>query len=379
MEHECPVCGDGFDSQRGARMHAWDVHDACLHCGMEFGAEDELYSHWLDTHPEEIGDDAHKRAERTVGDRTLCPVCDERFTSDGAVRNHAWEAHNACQFCGETFGDREVLLKHWLAVHPKELGRKSRGTAMEDVGGLSFMDRVRHAGVMNAVGNVEVSRRGLVGMGAVGLAGGFGYLAVSGLLGGGGGDSAGSLGRHPAAAGLGSQPVMGPEPGGGRAIIVAFEDPSCPSCRRFELRTWPRMKEQLVDTGDVSFVYRGIPVVQPWGENAVLALEAVYQRDPGAFWGLKERYYRDLHSISSSNVMDRTRSYLAEMSGVEADAVLDAVGGGESQSAMNADLGASREAGVRGTPTFYLFRGGSYVTELVGPQSLSVFRNALGV
>lgn len=63
----------------------------------------------------------------------------------------------------------------------------------------------------------------------------------------GGDQSSGSLGSHPAGEAIESQPMLGPAPTDAPATVIAYEDPSCPSCARFELGTFPQLKSELID------------------------------------------------------------------------------------------------------------------------------------
>lgn len=309
---------------------------------------------------------------------TDCPHCEERFTSDAAPLDHCWDVHRACHRCGDEFDDKEALYTHSLAVHDDELSRTERARAESVVGDLTFRDHLTHAGPGGALRDLAVTRRTIIGVGVAGLGAVIGGVALTGGFGGEGTEGA-ELTTHPAAAGLQTQPILGPPPTEADGTIIAFEDPSCPSCARFERGTFPQLESELIDPGTVSFVFRGIPVVFPWGEPAVLALEATYARDLDAFWALKAFYYRSQGQIDSQNVRAVTRQFLAEQSDVDAAAVLADVDNGTYRDEVDADVQASRDAGVRGTPTFYLFSDGSFVTELVGAQSYDVFENALGV
>jgi protein-disulfide isomerase len=100
---------------------------------------------------------------------------------------------------------------------------------------------------------------------------------------GGSGSDAQSLDSHPVGANLDAQPFLGPPPGDATATVVAFEDPSCPRCATFEQNTVPKIRSELVAPGDATFVVRTIPVVYPWGEPAIHALEATFARDADAF------------------------------------------------------------------------------------------------
>lgn len=375
---ECPECGQAFESRKGVRDHAWDAHGVCHHCGEPFEGRDELYEHWLDEHGAALSDTDRKRAEHRVGDRTVCPVCGDRFGSDDAVRSHAWDAHGACHHCGAEFDDRETVAAHWLGAHGDRLARSTRERAESAVGDLTFGQRLAHQGPVDAVRGVRVRRRTLLGGGALGALALLGGAAATGTLGnlGGGG---GTLDTHPAARALASQPTLGPAPADAEGTIVAFEDPSCPSCARFERRTFPDLKARLVDPGTVSFVFRSIPVVNPWGRPATLALEAVHAREPAAFWGLKTFYFERQRDIGSDNVRDVTRAYLDEQTDLDAESVMADVDQETFRDAVDTNLAAARDANLRGTPTFYLFGRESYRTKFVGPQSYDVFKNALGV
>ena len=231
----------------------------------------------------------------------------------------------------------------------------------------------------------RVTRRAVLaatgGAAATALAGCLGGETAAGGDGGtDGGDGGQTLADHPAAAGLDAQPTLGPAPGDADATIVTFSDPSCPRCRAFERETVPRIEAELVEPGTASFVFRGYPVIYPWGEPASHALEATYARDVDAFWALKDHYYAEQPSFDGDNVLDRTRSFLADETAVDAEAVVTAVESGETEGAVQADLDAGMAAGAgRTTPHVFLFRDGEYRTKAAGSVSFSVVTNALGL
>jgi protein-disulfide isomerase/transcription elongation factor Elf1 len=376
---DCPRCGDEFTSPTGVRDHAWDAHGVCHHCGEPFDDQSALYSHWLDAHDDELAAETRKRAENAVGGRTVCPGCGDRFGSEGAVRAHVWDAHDVCHRCGDGFDDVTGLETHRLGAHGEELSREERARAEAAVADLSAADRLRYRGPVGALGETTVSRRAVIGGGAVGLGGLLAGGYATGAFGGGDGGGATALADHAAAASVSDEPALGPPPGEATGTIVAFEDPSCPSCARFERDTFPRIERDLVEPGVATFVFRGIPVVYDWGEPATLALEATAVRDTAAFWQLKTFYYDRQSRFGTDNVLDATEQFLTGETAVDGAAVVDAVQEGEARPAVQTDLDAAEAAGVGGTPTFYLFRDGEFVTDVAGPQSYEVFANALGV
>lgn len=402
MTTNCPVCGDSFGTETGVRDHAWDAHGACHHCAESFADREALYTHWLDAHGDDLTEEDRKRAERKVGDRTVCPVCDRRFSDESRAGDHAWDAHAVCHHCGDELADEDALFAHRLVAHGDALSRAERERARSAVGDPSVGQRLAHGGPRAALSGADVGRRTVLRAGAVGGVAAAGAYTGATVLGGSGSGSPGSAGAgpngsesgldggtgdqpsfaHPSANALAAQPHLGPAPAESPATIVAFEDPSCPSCARFEKNTFVTLNNQLIDDEDVSFVFRGIPVVNAWGESATrlatAAMEAAYDRDATAFWSLKAFYYTNQRRIGQA-VREETRGFLADRTDLDADAVLSDVDSGAYSDAVGTDLSAARDAGVRGTPMFYLFREGSFVTRVVGPQSTSVFADSLGV
>jgi protein-disulfide isomerase len=201
----------------------------------------------------------------------------------------------------------------------------------------------------------------------------------------GGGDVAGGadtpdgtpVGEHPATTDLDAQPRRGELDGN---LVLAFEDPSCPRCRAFHQRVVPDIQENLVDSGEAAYVVRTYPVVYPWGEPAVQALEATFARDADAFWALQSFYFGEQRSLGEENVLDRTESFLSEETSLDGAAVRTDAENRAYDDAVQSDLDAGMAADVgRTTPTILLFRDGRYVTRASGSISFDAIAAALEV
>lgn len=236
----------------------------------------------------------------------------------------------------------------------------------------------------------EFTRRAVFGMGGAALLGSLagctaGIDAASDTTTSGsgyGGDSSGdgnSLADHPGAAGLESQPFQGGDPTTAEAVIVAFEDPSCPTCRRFERDTLPTLRSELLEPGRASFVFRGLGIIYDWGEPAAKALEATLTRSEAAHWALKDHFYDAQSSFDTGNVLDLAESFLDDETGVDGAAVVSDVESGAADAEYTIDMDAASAVGITATPTFLLFRDGQYVTKATGAVSYDVFATALGV
>ncbi|WP_277553611.1 DsbA family protein [Halobaculum limi] len=228
---------------------------------------------------------------------------------------------------------------------------------------------------------MDLTRRStLAGLGVVGLGTLAGCLGGAGGTGSGdsGGDSGGGgtpIDAHPAAAGLADQPTLGAADAG--ATIVAFEDPSCPTCRNFEQNAGARLKSGPVADGDLRFVSRVYPIIYPWGKPAVQALEATYARDADAYWDLFDHYFESQGQFDTDNVLDRTESYLAANTDLDAAGVVADAEAKAYDDAVQADLDAGEAAGASRTPTLYLYRDGAYVTVASGNVSYETITSAL--
>lgn len=231
-------------------------------------------------------------------------------------------------------------------------------------------------------------------LGALGTAGTVGLAGCTGGSDGSGGGDEGSSGSgepwelpdHPALTELDAEPALGPAPGEAPGLVVGFEDPACISCRRFEEGTLPRLKSDHVANGQLTFVYRVLPITYAWGRPATQALEATYAaatedgagRDAAAFWNLKDHYYAEQDAFSIDNVLDRTETYLASETDLDAAAVVEAAREKRHDDRVQADMDAAEASDAVATPTFFLFRDGEFKTSIMGAQSYDVFATTLG-
>lgn len=204
-----------------------------------------------------------------------------------------------------------------------------------------------------------------------------GVGAVSAVAGcGGNGDSGESIADHPAAANLEAQPRRG-ELGG--HVVLAFEDPSCPTCRRFHQDTVPEIQENIVDTGKGAYVVRTYPVIYPWGEPATQALASTFARDSEAFWSLFDHYFEEQSSFASDNVLERTATFLSEATAVDGDAVVSDAREKAHADAVQANIQAAEDAELgETTPVVLLFEDGEFVTKINGSVSYDLIAEGLG-
>lgn len=184
---------------------------------------------------------------------------------------------------------------------------------------------------------------------------------------------------HPSTSGIFDEPTRGPAPFSADATLITFEDPSCPNCVYFEENTYPKLKRNHIDSGELSFVLRTIPVVEQWGASAIYALEATHVRDEQAFWDLKSYYFSNQDKFDNENVLSKTKAFIDQETQLDGQEIIRDARSKAQKKQVQEDLSVAKSANLKGTPTFIAFRSGEYVTKIVGRQSYSIFKNVLGL
>jgi protein-disulfide isomerase len=134
-------------------------------------------------------------------------------------------------------------------------------------------------------------------------------------------------------------------PADAKVTIIEFSDYQCPFCRRAE----PTVAEVLAkNEGKVRFVFRHFPLdrIHPQARGASEA--AACAAEQGKFW----EYHRELFAGTD---FDRPAlDAAAAKVGLDAAAFKDCVDTRKTQALVQADLEAGEEAGVSGTPAFFI-------------------------
>lgn len=160
-------------------------------------------------------------------------------------------------------------------------------------------------------------------------------------------------------------------------LIVAFEDPSCVACGRFHEGPFRELRAELLDPGAATFLYRPVRVVAEWADPAGAAVLATAHRDREAAWTLLQRYHDERDRLSTGTVLERTAAILDAETAVDGAAVREDVASGRYDDDLAFLDGLFEDLDARGTPTFYVFSEGEFVTDVLGVQEYEVFAGAL--
>lgn len=162
-----------------------------------------------------------------------------------------------------------------------------------------------------------------------------------------------------------------PKIGAGKVVIYEFSDFQCPFCQKFYKETYSQIKKNYIDTGKITFVYRHFPLtsIHQFAEKAAEAAECANSQDK--FWQYHDLLFNNSKSDGGGLSVSDLGKYAVE-AGLDTAKFNTCLGGGGVAEKVAEDLKIGQEAGVTGTPAFFI--NGK---KLVGAQPYAVFKQAI--
>ncbi|MBI4018025.1 MAG: DsbA family protein [Candidatus Aenigmarchaeota archaeon] len=167
-------------------------------------------------------------------------------------------------------------------------------------------------------------------------------------------------------------PTMGSKDA--KVVMIEFSDFQCPFCGRFFSQTLPQIEKDYIDTGKVLFVYRDFPLssIHPNAQKAAEAAECAEEQ--GKWRGMHDMLFNNQDSwagLDNAGAVSKFKEYVKSLGANEQqfDSCLDS---GKYQEEVQKDFSDGANAGVGGTPTFFI-NG----IEVSGAQPFSVFKQII--
>jgi protein-disulfide isomerase len=160
-----------------------------------------------------------------------------------------------------------------------------------------------------------------------------------------------------------------------KVTIVEFSDYQCPFCARYSRETFPQIDREYVQTGKVKYVFRDFPIesIHP---QAFKAHEAVHcAAEQGKRREMHERLFANQQAMGPADLAAH-----AQTLGLDRAAFEKCLGSGLHSAMIRRHLEEGQDAGVNGTPTFFLgltdAKASSVkaVRRIVGAQPYSAFK-----
>lgn len=157
--------------------------------------------------------------------------------------------------------------------------------------------------------------------------------------------------------------------------IIEFSDFQCPYCARGS----QIVEELLAKHGDeIKFVYLHLPLnMHPWAEPAAVASVCAAEQDQEVFWSLHDWYFANQQALDLSNVIEKTRDFLAD-SALDLDQWSTCASDEASEAHMQAksvvedNVAIAQQLNITGTPGFFV--NGYFIN---GAKPLATFEEAI--
>lgn len=154
-------------------------------------------------------------------------------------------------------------------------------------------------------------------------------------------------------------------------VIVEYTDFQCPYCSRHFQQTFPQIKENYVDTGQVRYVFKDFPLTSIHPQAVLAAQAARCAGDQEAYLEMHDVLFNKQQEWSSSDAAQIFVGYADEL-GLDSTTFEQCLDSKQHEAAVMADLEEGTRLGVTGTPAFFL---NGYL--LSGAQPYSVFEEAV--
>lgn len=161
-----------------------------------------------------------------------------------------------------------------------------------------------------------------------------------------------------------------PKRGGGEVVVYEFSDFQCPFCKSFWSQTYQQLKEDYIDTGKITFIYRHFPLT--FHVNAEKAAEASEcANKQGKFWDYHDLLFKNAESDGGGLEVEDLEKYASDLN-LDTEEFNSCLKNGETADIVKADSDEAGRVGVTGTPTFFI--NGK---KLVGARTYSEFEKVI--
>jgi protein-disulfide isomerase len=152
----------------------------------------------------------------------------------------------------------------------------------------------------------------------------------------------------PAKVGAGTAPVLGSSDAA--LMIVEFTDYQCPFCQQFHTSVFPHVKHDYIDSGEVRFASRDLPLVMH--PNAMSAAHAARcAGEQGKFWEMRHELISNAQRLGEDRYV-----LLANEIKLDPARFQKCLADQKYKLQIEQDISEAQAVGITGTPTFVIGR-----------------------
>ena len=138
--------------------------------------------------------------------------------------------------------------------------------------------------------------------------------------------------------------------------VLEMSDYGCGYCRMFHLETFPTLLSEFIESGMVEWKF--MPFITGTFENSLAATEAAecaLLQSPDVFDQLNERLWTDQSDWKRSGEPEAVVRTMAGDAGADLGELDACLADDRQMERIGGATGLAQQAGVRGTPTFFIF------------------------
>jgi len=134
-----------------------------------------------------------------------------------------------------------------------------------------------------------------------------------------------------------------------KITIIEFSDFQCPFCARFYQETLPFIDREYIQTGKARLVYRDFPLDTIHKDAQKAAEAAQCAGEQGKFWEMHDKLFENQKALGPNHL----KRYAKEI-GLPMTSFNECLDSGKYAKEVQKDLRDGQEAGVSGTPSFFI-------------------------
>ncbi|MGC1134858.1 MAG: DsbA family protein [Nitrososphaeraceae archaeon] len=175
-------------------------------------------------------------------------------------------------------------------------------------------------------------------------------------------------------------PVLAADGGSSNITMVEFGDYQCQYCARFHNETKDQIMNNLVDTGQIRFVFKDFVINDlPSDRASTLAAEASYcAADQGKYWQYHDELYDNSRGENTGWVTENSLKQFATRIGIpnltEFSGCLE---NHTHRDLVEANTQLASGIGLRSTPSFVIISNETVPIAIEGAQPFPVFKQAI--
>jgi protein-disulfide isomerase len=156
--------------------------------------------------------------------------------------------------------------------------------------------------------------------------------------------------------------------------IIEFGDYQCTFCYKFHQSSLETIKQEYIETGKASLVFRDFPLNGP---DSVLAAEASHcAKDQQKFWEYHDELYKNWAGERTGWVNRDSLDKFAQTAGLDLEEFNSCLDSTKYRQQVLDAYEFGQDVGINATPSFLIISG-EKIVKITGNQPIAVFRKTL--